>query len=203
MVFIGESAGVWTYAAFRFLSSFFVIAAATAGFVYTTEIVGRRYRTWFGMGNQLLRAVGVISLSFIGYFLHDWQQQMLVLTLTPLVFVLVFFWLVPTSIAWLFATGKFEDGRKGVESLSDRFPDANMDEEFIDDLEYSVKQKMSNSSGAKYTQVDLFKTPGMKKTTFIELTQWFSTKMVYYGLSLSAGALGREKITLKIYEVNR
>ena len=87
----------------RFLSSFFVIAAATAGFVYTTEVVGRRYRTWFGLGNQILRAVGYISLSFIGYFIRNWHHQMIVFTVTPLIFVFFFYWLLPTSNAWLFA----------------------------------------------------------------------------------------------------
>lgn len=144
------------------------------------------------MGNQLLRAVGYISLSVIGYYLKNWQSQMIVLTLTPMVFVVAFYWILPTSNAWLFATGQFEEGRAGVKKLGERYPDANIDDAFIDELEYSVKQKMSKGGTKTYTQADLFKTPGMKRTTFIELSQWFSTKMVYYGLSLGAGSLGED-----------
>jgi len=190
LIFIGESAGVWTYAACRFLSSFFVIAAATSGFIYTTEIVGRKYRTWFGLGNQLLRAVGYISLSVIGYVLHNWHHQMVILTITPLIFCIAFYWILPTSNAWLFSTGRFDEGREGVRKMGKKYPDVNIDDGFIDELEYSVKEKMSGGGAASYTQLDLFKTPGIKRTTLIELVQWFSTKMVYYGLSLGAGALG-------------
>jgi len=189
LVFLTSASSVWIYAALRFGSSFFVIAAATAGFVYTTEIVGQKYRTWFGMGNQLLRAFGVVTLSIIGSFIHNWHQQMMVFVAVPLVFVFIFFWIVPMSNAWLYATKKFDEGRVGVKHFAEKV-NVDVDEGFLDELQYSVEQKMSSGAAVTYTQADLFKRPGMKKTTFIELTQWFSTKMVYYGLSLSAGGLG-------------
>ena len=56
----------------------------------------------------------------------------------------------------------------------------------MSDLEFSVREKMK-SGGGNYNQLDLFKTKGMKRITAINLTQWFSTKMVYYGLSLGKG----------------
>ena len=59
-------------------------------------------------------------------------------------------------------------------------------ERFVSDLEFSVREKMK-SGGRNYNQLDLFKTKGMKRITAINLTQWFSTKMVYYGLSLGKG----------------
>ena len=96
-MFLTSASSVWIYAALRFGSSFFVIAAATAGFVYTTEIVGQKYRTWFGMGNQLLRAFGVVCLSIIGSFIHNWHQQMMVFVAVPLVFVGIFFWIGKNS----------------------------------------------------------------------------------------------------------
>ena len=45
--------GVWTYAALRWLSGFFSISAGTASFVWTMEIVGPKYRTWFGSLTQV------------------------------------------------------------------------------------------------------------------------------------------------------
>ena len=93
------------------------------------------------------------------------------------------------SNAWLYATKKFDEGRVGVKHFAEKV-NVEVDEGFLDELQYSVEQKMSSGAAVTYTQADLFKRPGMKKTTFIELTQWFSTKMVYYGLSLSAGGLG-------------
>ena len=93
------------------------------------------------------------------------------------------------SNAWLYATKKFNEGRVGVKHFAEKV-NVDVDEGFLDELQYSVEQKMSSGAAVTYTQADLFKRPGMKKTTFIELTQWFSTKMVYYGLSLSAGGLG-------------
>ena len=102
------------------------------------------------------------------------------------------------SNAWLYATKRFDEGRVGVKHFAEKV-NVDVDEGFLDELQYSVEQKMSSGAAVTYTQADLFKRPGMKKTTFIELTQWFSTKMVYYGLSLSAGGLGNLIILYYIY----
>ena len=52
LIFIPEAATVWSYVISRFLSGIFSIGCGTAGFVYATEIVGLKWRTWFGVETQ-------------------------------------------------------------------------------------------------------------------------------------------------------
>ena len=190
LIFIPEAATVWTYAALRFLSAVFVIACGTAAFVYATEIVGLKWRTWFGVETQGMFSVGYMFLSLIGYIFPDWQNQMIVIAIAPCVYIFIFYWLLPTSAAWLFSVGKTAEGREVVQQWSKKYPTANIDETFIDQLEHSVQQKMANAPSGTYSQLDLFKPPRMRIVTIVEMYQWFATTLVYYGLSFGAGNLG-------------
>ena len=97
--------------------------------------------------------------------------------------------------------------------------DANIDEEFIKQVEYSTQLDMKSDKEPEshsrllrictwslkfcmndrrilykddvvYTQADLFKSSGTRRITLLCMYQWFATTLVYYGLSLGAGSLG-------------
>ena len=55
-------------------------------------------------------SVGYMLLSLIGYLLSDWQDQMIVILLAPLLYIPIYLYL-PTSIAWLFSSRKFDQAR--------------------------------------------------------------------------------------------
>ena len=134
-------------------------------------------------------SVGYMFLSLIGYIFTDWQDQMIIITFAPCLYIFIFYWILPTSAPWLFSVGKTAEGRKTVQNWSTKFPTANIDEIFIDELEYSVQTKMGNEPAGNYSQLDLFKTPKMRIVTIVEMYQWFATTLVYYGLSFGAGNL--------------
>ena len=64
--FIPKSWTVWSYAIFRMLAGCFAIGGGTIGFVYIMEIIGTKWRTWFGVDSQMLFSIGYICLSFVG-----------------------------------------------------------------------------------------------------------------------------------------
>jgi len=53
---------------------------------------------------------GYMLLSLIGYLLSDWQDQMIVILLAPLLYIPIYLFL-PTSIAWLFSSRKYDRAR--------------------------------------------------------------------------------------------
>ena len=115
--------------------------------------------------------------SLIGFLHSDWQIQMYYIALAPLVYVFIFYWLLPTSAAWLYSRGNNDAARKVILKLSGKFPEAGIDEEFIDQVEKSVELKMADSTGETFTQADLFKTPRMRMVTIVEMYQWFATTL--------------------------
>ena len=52
-----------------------------------------------------------------------------------------------------------------------------------------------------YTQADLFKSSGTRRITLLCMYQWFATTLVYYGLSLGAGSLGKHPTFIFYFEV--
>ena len=82
---------------------------------------------------------------------------MKVLASAPLLFICVFYWVLPKSPAWLYSRNENDLGRKGVQSLSRKFPKAELTEDFIDEIELSIKLKTGQLNEKTYTQMDLFK----------------------------------------------
>jgi len=183
---------VWSYAVFRMLAGLFAIGGGTTGFVYIMEIIGTKWRTWFGVDSQMLFSLGYISLSFVGYLCRDWRDQMIVIALMPTAYLLIFFWLLPKSARFLFSAGRNEEAKQSLKRIATHFPKKQIDDDFINQVEYSTQLDMAQKSGDEtvYSQADLFKEPGIRRITLFCMYQWFATTLVYYGLSFGAGDLG-------------
>jgi hypothetical protein len=134
------------------ISGFFSISAGTGTFVYTMEVIGPKYRTWFGCMTQGIFAIGYALLSLVGYLLKDWQDQMIVLTLAP-VFVIPIFFYLPYSTAWIFSQKQYEDARENVKLIGKKYA-IETDEKFLNELESAVKAQQKSDDGEKiYTQI--------------------------------------------------
>ena len=134
------------------ISGFFSISAGTGTFVYTMEVIGPKYRTWFGCMTQGIFAVGYALLSLVGYLLKDWQDQMIVLTLAP-VFVIPIFLYLPYSTAWIFSQKQYEDARENVKLIGKKHA-IETHEKFLNELESAVKAQQKSDDGEKiYTQI--------------------------------------------------
>ena len=132
--------------------------------------------------------------SLIGFLHSDWQIQMYYIALAPLVYIFIFYWLLPTSAAWLYSRGDFTGARKVLLKLSAKFPRSNIDDQFIDEVEKSVQMKMEDSAGQTFTQADLFKTPNMRLVTIVEMYQWFATTLGFKNQS----SLDMKNLTLAL-----
>ena len=173
--FIPKSWTVWSYAIFRMLAGCFAIGGGTIGFVYIMEIIGTKWRTWFGVDSQMLFSIGYICLSFVGalcdgnnfnlcdiaskyvgdnnvedeichqipsnkYMILDWRLMMIVFAAMPIFYVLIFFFLLPKSARFLFSAGRNEEAKKSLLKIGKRFPKRNIDEEFVNQVEYSTME---------------------------------------------------------------
>jgi hypothetical protein len=134
------------------ISGFFSISAGTGTFVYTMEVIGPKYRTWFGCMTQGIFAIGYALLSLVGYLLKDWQDQMIVLTLAP-VFVIPIFFYLPYSTPLIFSQKQYEDARENVKLIGKKYA-IETDEKFLNELESAVKAQQKSDDGGKiYTQI--------------------------------------------------
>ena len=134
------------------ISGFFSIAAGTGTFVYTMEVIGPKYRTWFGCVTQGIFGVGYALLSIVGYFIKDWQDQMIVLALAPIFVIPIFFYL-PYSTAWIFSQNRYDDAKENVKLIGKKFQ-IETEQKFLNELEQAVKAQQKSQDGGKlFTQI--------------------------------------------------
>ncbi|XP_073344778.1 solute carrier family 22 member 13-like [Pagrus major] len=127
-------------------------------------------------------SVGLMLLSGIAYLIPNWRILLLVLA-SPVVLLLGFFyWFLPESARWLITQGRKEEALRGVRRAA-RVNGRTVPEDLLDKLEMEVTSEKRN-------MLDVFRIPYLRKRTLIMGFNWFSTSLLYYGLSLNVGGFG-------------
>ena len=63
---------------------------------------------------------------------------MIVIAVMPVFYLFIFYFLLPMSPRFLFSAGRNEDGKKALRQIAKHYPKANIDDKFIDQVEYST-----------------------------------------------------------------
>uniref|UniRef100_H2Y1S4 Major facilitator superfamily (MFS) profile domain-containing protein n=1 Tax=Ciona intestinalis TaxID=7719 RepID=H2Y1S4_CIOIN len=111
------SLSVEMYIVFRTATAAFAFGTKIAAFVYITEMVGKEWRTFFGIGYSSFYALGYMVMSGVAYNWRNWHDIMLVCTLLSTPFVL-FAIVLPESPRWLFTKKKDKEGVKVTKLLA-------------------------------------------------------------------------------------
>ena len=100
----------------------------------------------------------------------------------PIPFIAIYFWILPNSAAWLFSVGRFEEAKSTVRKIAYQLNVEGISDDFLEKLETEVKNCQKKTVvGKKYTQVDLIKSAGMRRTTITICIFWFCLVTLYYG----------------------
>ncbi|XP_046846067.1 solute carrier family 22 member 16-like [Xenia sp. Carnegie-2017] len=161
-VFIGISSGIYY----------------TVAFVLLAEFTTAKYRARISIYSFLFWIAGLLVLALIGYLVPDWRHFLLVTACfaVPCLFIS---WLVPESIRWLQLHGKDDVAKKQLEKVAH----INGKEMPSGDLE--IFENTAQSGSLKH----LFNWK-LSKTLLISWNLWFSTALVYYGISYSSVDIG-------------
>lgn len=124
-----------------------------------------------------------MSIAGIAWFLRDWRNLQLAVSLPGFLF-LATWWILPESPRWLLAMGKTQEVMtilKKAAKVNGRELPHNIDKKLM------PAATMEPESGSV---MDLFKTHQLRKNTFLLFVIWFSVYLVYYGLVLNVGNIG-------------
>ncbi|XP_036934312.1 solute carrier family 22 member 13-like isoform X1 [Acanthopagrus latus] len=126
--------------------------------------------------------VGMMLLCGIAYLINDWRILQMVL-FSPLILVLgVFYWSLPESARWLMTHGRKDKAIKELRRAA-RVNERMVHDDLLNELE------MEDTS-EKRNMFDIFRIPYLRKRTLIMGFNWFSTSLLYYGLTLNTGGFG-------------
>ncbi|KAM4606047.1 solute carrier family 22 member 13-like [Polymixia lowei] len=181
-VAVAFSPNIYVYMVLRF-----VVGAAISGVMINTFVLGAEWtgtskRSFVTICAHSFFSVGLMVMSGIAYFIRNWRILHLVLS-SPLVLTLgVFYWILPESARWLVTQGRQDEAREQVRRAA-KVNGRQVPEALLDKLEAEGTSKTGN-------MLDLFRLSYLRKRVIIMGYIWFSTSLVYYGVSLNVGNFG-------------
>jgi len=173
------------------LFALFRVGAGTAAagcllsrFVYCMELSVTSNRTAAGFVSNIFMTLGYAILSLLAYFLRDWRQLMLAVSL-PGALLLGFWWWIPESPRWLLANNRLDEAH----SLLMKYAAKNgvtVDAKYLKHVISEVKKAdVRKDDTQKHGTFDLFRTPKLRKRIIICCFNWFVNALVYFGLSVN------------------
>uniref|UniRef100_A0A8C6WWG9 Solute carrier family 22 member 2 n=1 Tax=Neogobius melanostomus TaxID=47308 RepID=A0A8C6WWG9_9GOBI len=133
-------------------------------YVLLTEMVGLEYRRLVGILYQMVISVGIIAMVLVAYCIPDWRWLQVVASAPYLLFIL-YFWFVPESPRWLLSQNRTSEALKITEKMA---------KENRQNLS-ALTDEPGDSPSASL--LDLFRTPKMRKHTFIFMFNWSETSL--------------------------
>ncbi|XP_004401170.1 PREDICTED: solute carrier family 22 member 1 [Odobenus rosmarus divergens] len=168
---------------FRLLQGLVSKGSWTSGYVLITEFVGLGYRRTVAILYQMAFTVGLLLLSGVAYAIPHWRWLQLAISL-PAFLSLLYYWCVPESPRWLLSQKRNTQVIKIMDHIAQKNGKSPLADLKMLSLEEDVTEKLSPSFA------DLFRTPHLRKYTFILMYLWFTSSVLYQGLIMHVGATG-------------
>nr|XP_058939585.1 solute carrier family 22 member 16 isoform X2 [Kogia breviceps] len=121
-VFLFGIAAAFTFDYYSFIVTRFLLAISGSGylvvvFVYVTEFVGMKSRTWASIHLHSFFAFGTMVVALTGYLVRTWWIYQIVLSTVTVPFVLCC-WMLPETPFWLLSEGKYEEAQKVIDTMA-------------------------------------------------------------------------------------
>jgi len=166
------------FAVLRFLVGFGLTGVMLAHYIYVMELVGPGKRT--AVANMGLFLVSGFQMLFllIAYFERDWRNLTMIVTL-PAVLLFPFWKFFPQSPRWLIAHDRLDEAQTVIERFGGKKGKPVSSEELRALLEKVRKDQLEREREAKkYTPIDMFRTPKLRKWTMIICYQWYEYQTI-------------------------
>nr|Q66KG0.2 RecName: Full=Solute carrier family 22 member 16; AltName: Full=Carnitine transporter 2; Short=CT2 [Xenopus laevis] len=191
--FLFGIAVAFTFDYYSFVIVRFLLAMVSSGyyvvvFVYLTEYVGIKARTWASMHVHAFFAVGVMIVSLVGFLVRTWWIYQIILSLTTLPFVLCC-WMLPETPFWLYSQGKYKEVEKLIRTIEkwNKISTPCKLSELCPAQETHVDQPNTLKN---HNVLDLFYNWSFARRTITVWLIWFTGSLGYYVFALNSVNLG-------------
>ncbi|KAM9856826.1 solute carrier family 22 member 7-like [Aulostomus maculatus] len=175
------------FAIVRFFTGMSLAGLSIISYVLNVEWFSIERRTFSGVIISLDWTLGSWILVGIAYWANDWRVLILAVTL-PLILALIAWRWLPESARWLIATGRMDDAHHYIMKC------ANMNNRSKCMVAITpqtlLESEETKTNERKYTFLDLFRTPNMRKMAICSGIVWFGVAFTYYGISLNITGFG-------------
>lgn len=154
-------------------------------FVYVTEFVGMKARTWACIHVHSFFAIGTMVVALTGYLVRTWWIYQIILSTVTVPFVL-FCWMLPETPFWLLSEGKYKEAQRVVDQMAKWNRTVTIKLSSLD-LYRPVDSPVYIN---KHRLLDLFLDFNIGKRTVIIWLIWFTVCLGFYSFSLNSVNLG-------------
>ncbi|XP_046670848.1 organic cation transporter protein-like [Homalodisca vitripennis] len=180
---------------FRFLLGLALGGTIVISFLLGGELGAGPWRPAITILHQVPFGMGQTLLALAAYFLRDWRELQMALSVFCLIF-LPYCWLVEESPKWLMATGQQKRAERVMEVIRRRngVPQA-ADTEMLPMTEKNKVQivkadneKLNNNGGVGFC--DLFRTPRLRHYTLAVWLMWYCAGLSFFTMNAYQTQLG-------------
>ncbi|XP_026912898.1 solute carrier family 22 member 16 isoform X1 [Acinonyx jubatus] len=193
-IFLFGLAAAFSFDYYSFMIARFLLAMSGSGylvvvFVYVTEFIGMKSRTWACIQMHSFFAVGTMVVALTGYFVRTWWIYQMVLSTVTIPFVLCC-WILPETPFWLLSEGRCEEAQKVVDTIAkwNRARSCKLSELLSLDLNGPVGNEPLEVK--KHNLLDLFYDWNVGTRTLTVWLIWFTGCLGFYFFSLNSVNLG-------------
>lgn len=175
-----------------------IVGATTSGvflvaYVIAMEMVGPSMRLFAGVVSMMFFSFGYMLTAAFVYFISDWRQLQIALTLPGLLF-LCYYWFIPESARWLLSKRRKDEAVAILERAA-RENGVTIPQEVYDNLleaepELDAAAQKARDEEPEPSVLDLLRYPNLRRKSLLIFFDWFVNSGTYYGLSWNTSNLG-------------
>ncbi|XP_053196685.1 solute carrier family 22 member 7-like [Scomber japonicus] len=186
-VFSAFSSSYAMFTIMRFFTGMTLAGISIISFVLNVEWFSIEHRTFSGIIISLDWTFGNWLLVGFAYWVKDWRMLIVVVTSPLILSVFTWRWL-PESARWLLANGKADAAHHYIMQCAEM---NNRSKHMATITPATILEfTETKTESRKYTILDLFKTPNMRKLAINSAIVWFGVAFTYYGISLNITGFG-------------
>lgn len=183
------SNSLWLFCLLRFITAIATGGTMCTSFVIVMEIIGTKWRELFSVLYQIPFNLGHLTLPVFAYFIRDWHKLQFAISI-PSVLLLSYYWLLPESPRWLYASGHLDEAAAVLEKAAKQ--NGLPTETIRSDLEEATKRKRVDNEPANTSAnvIDLFRTPNLRMKSTFMCFNWFVCGLAFFGVAQYMGQIG-------------
>nr|CAB3266143.1 solute carrier family 22 member 15-like [Phallusia mammillata] len=170
-----------TFAVSRFFGGIFTGGSGVSLYVMLTELVGKNMWTKIGLTYQCCFSLGIMFLAGLSYAIQKWRIICMVSSALGVIVMPGFFFIIPESPRWLYSVGKTDAAEKVFLKI------AKWNRKGVAEV---VLEPIGDEKHVEtHTLLDAFRHKKLAIWLLSLAFVWFTTSLLYYGLTMSAADL--------------
>ncbi|XP_048581579.1 organic cation transporter protein [Nematostella vectensis] len=184
-----------------FFAGLSIASSIACQYTLIIEMIGPDHRTIAGIINELFWKAGWLLIILVAYFIRDWRTFMLIGAAPGLAILLFWKWIFE-SPRWLITKGRLDEAHEILVNFGSNSKEQSLDKNSLRQLIERIRESQVKREGEvtkRHTQLDMVRTPKMRKFTLVMAINWWTVALTSYGSTLFISSLAGDLYLNLVY----